>query len=324
MTVVSSPDEIVESDLYVDLEPFVGRDLYLKCEGFNFGGSIKLRTAAAMVNAAERDGALTPDSILVESSSGNLGIALSVIAARRRLKFVCVTDRRCNPTALSMMRALGADVVVVDIPSKTGGLLGARKDHVKELCRSDRRFVWLNQYENPANWTAHYEGTAVEIAKDFPDLDVLFVGTGTWGTLMGCIRYFQENMGGARVVAVDSQGSVNLGGESGPRLIPGLGASIPAPAVDLDSIDDTVHVTERDTIRTCRALSSRGFLFGGSTGTVVSGAMEWLGVNDPSRALKSLAIAPDLGERYIDTIYNDQWVIKNFDERTLQAMTWAV
>jgi N-(2-amino-2-carboxyethyl)-L-glutamate synthase len=323
MPVVTSPDELIELDIYVHLRPMLHRDLYLKCEGFNFGGSIKMRAAAAMVAAAERDGLLCPDSILVESSSGNLGVALSVIAASKRFEFTCVTDQHCNRTTVELMRALGTRVIVIDQPDPVDGLLGARKAHVRQLCRSDNRYVWLNQYENPANWQAHYENTAPAIAKRFPDLDVIFVGTGTGGTLMGLARYFREHADAVRIIAVDVRGSVNLGGPADLRHIPGLGSSVVAPGLDLAIVDDTIYVTESDTVRACRSLTASGFLFGGSTGTVVSGAMAWLGTNDHHRRLTSLAIAPDLGERYLGTVYDDQWVAETLGPKAVEAEVWA-
>jgi cysteine synthase A len=323
MPIISAPDELINSDVYVDLRSLLGRELYLRCEGFNFGGSVKMRAAAAMVAAAERDGWLRPDTILVESSSGNIGIALSVVAASRGLRFTCVTDPRCNPGALRAMAALGATVVVIDVPDPVSGLLGARKAYVRQLCRTDRRHLWLNQYENPAIPRAHYENTAVAIGRQFPDLDVLFVGAGTGGTLMGCARYFREHARSVRVVAVDVVGSANLGGAAGPRFIPGLGASTVAPALDLDVVDDAVYVSETDTIRACRTLCARGFLFGGSTGTVLTGAVDWLGRHDPSRELRSVAIAADLGDRYLDTVYDDEWVAGTFGHQAVEPMAWA-
>ena len=143
--------------------------MFLKIEGFNFASSIKLKAAAEMVKTAERDGTLTPDSILVESSSGNLGVALSMLTANKGYRFVCVTDSRCNPATMRLMRVLGADVHVVTEPAADGsGLLGARLAHVRELCASDDRYLWLNQYANPANPRAHYRTTAPAIAQQFP------------------------------------------------------------------------------------------------------------------------------------------------------------
>ncbi|HYH29887.1 MAG TPA: 2,3-diaminopropionate biosynthesis protein SbnA [Pseudonocardia sp.] len=307
MPVISVPHAYNEDRLYVDLRPIVGRSLFLKCEGFNFAGSIKLKAATEMVEDAERRGALKPGSVLVESSSGNLGVALSMIAASKGYRFLCVTDARCNLSTRRLMEALGTQVHIVVEPDPVGGFLGARIDFVRALCASDPRYVWLNQYTNPGNWEAHYRRTAPAIAREFPQLDVLFVGAGTTGTLMGCARWFREWQRPVRIVAVDSVGSVAFGGPPGRRMIPGLGTSIRPPLLDESFVDDVVRVAEADTVRACHRLAGRGFLFGGSTGTVVSGAMDWFERND-ARGLTAVAIAPDLGERYLDTVYQSNWL----------------
>jgi len=305
--VITVPQAFNEDELFVDLEPIVGQSLFLKCEGFNFAGSIKLKAAAEMVEAADRQGVLRPDSVLVESSSGNLGVALSMIAASKGYRFLCVTDSRCNLATRLLMEALGSEVHIVTEPDPAGGFLGARLDYVRALCASDDRYVWLNQYMNQGNWQAHYRTTAPAIARQFPQLDVLFVGAGTTGTLMGCARWFREWHRPVRIVAVDSFGSVIFGGRPGRRMIPGLGMTVRPPLLDEAYVDDVVRVEEADAIRACHRLARRGFLFGGSTGTVVSGAMDWLSRHDPS-GLTAVAIAPDLGERYLDTIYQTNWI----------------
>jgi len=238
VSVISAPEAFNEEELYVDLGSIFAHPLFLKCEGFNFAGSIKLKAAAEMVEAADRDGVLRPDSILVESSSGNLGVALSMIAASKGYRFLCVTDSRCNLSTRLLMEALGSEVHVVSDSDAAGGFLGARLDYVRRLCASDDRYVWLNQYTNQGNWQAHYRTTAPAIARQFPQLDVLFVGAGTTGTLMGCARYFEHWHRPVRIVAVDSVGSVTFGGPPARRV----------------------------------------------------------------------AIAPDLGERYLDTIYQTNWI----------------
>lgn len=306
MPVISAPQDFHEEDLYVDLLPMFGRSLFLKCEGFNFAGSIKLKAAVRMLDAAEREGRLTPDSVLVESSSGNLGLALSVIAANRGFQFLCITDSRCNLATRRMMAALGATVHVIAEPDADGGFLGARLDYLRALCASDRRYVWLNQYANQNNWRAHYERTAPAILNQFPDVDVLFVGAGTTGTLMGCARFFRSRPDPVRIVAVDSVGSVTFGGPPGPRMIPGLGTSVRPALLDESYVDEVVMVPEPDTVHTCRRLAARGFLFGGSTGTVVSGALSWF-AEHPDWQGVAVAIAPDLGERYLDSVYRSNW-----------------
>jgi len=306
--IISAPQDFHVDDLYVDLDGVLGRSLYLKCEAFNFAGSVKLKAAAEMVAAAERSGLLDRDSTLIESSSGNLGIALSMIAASKGYKFVCVTDSRCNLATKRLMESLGSQVHTITEPDPTGGFLGARISYVSRLCASDNRYVWLNQYANPNNWRAHYRRTAPAISRRFPELDVLFVGAGTTGTLMGCARWFREFAPKVRLVAVDSIGSVTFGGPPSQRMIPGLGTSVRPAQLDESFVDDVLHVAEPDTVRMCHRLANRGFLFGGSTGTVVSGALRWLQLHDPGHELTSVAISPDLGERYLDTVYQENWL----------------
>ena len=314
--VISVPQDFNEEELYVDLRSIFGLSLFLKCEGFNFAGSIKLKAATEMVDAAERAGVLTAGSVLVESSSGNLGVALSMIAASKGYRFLCVTDARCNLSTRRLMEALGSKVHVIVEPDTNGGFLGARIDYVRTLCASDAEYVWLNQYTNPDNWKAHHRKTAPAIAAAFPRLDVLFVGAGTTGTLMGCARYFREWHRPVRVVAVDSVGSVTFGDAPGRRMIPGLGTSVRPALLDESYVDDVVLVDEADTIRACHRLARSGFLFGGSTGTVVSGAMGWLAQHNAGE-LTAVAIAPDLGERYLDTVYQSNWLRDLYGEEVL-------
>ena len=316
--IISHPHEFNVDDLYVDLRSTFGRSLYLKCEGFNFAGSIKLKAASEMIEAAERDGLLRPDSILIESSSGNLGVAMSMIAAAKGYRFLCVTDSRCNRATRALIESMGSQVHVITATDAKRGPLAARLDYVKKLCASDARYLWLNQYANPGNWGAHYRRTGPAIARRFPQLDVLFIGAGTSGTLMGCARYFSHWRRPVRIVAIDSVGSTTFGGPAGRRLIPGLGTSVRPPQLDESYVDEVRWIEETDTIRTCHHLASRGFLFGGSTGTVVSGAISWLEERDArDRQLTAVAIAPDLGERYLDTVYNPDWVETHYGEDVL-------
>jgi N-(2-amino-2-carboxyethyl)-L-glutamate synthase len=307
MPVISTPQEFNVDDLYVDLRTLSGHPLYLKCEGFNFAGSIKLKAATEMVATAVRNGQLRPGDTLVESSSGNLGVALSLVAASQGYGFLCVTDTRCTLAARQLMQSLGTQVHVVTEPHPEEGLLGARIRFVERM-RRERGYVWLNQYANPGNAMAHYLTTGPEILKSFPEVEVLFIGAGSTGTLMGCSRYFRENRPSVRIVAIDSVGSVTFGTPAQPRMLPGLGTSVRPPLLDESILDEVVHVAEIDTVRACRMLVRHGFLFGGSTGTVISGAMDWLSRNAPDDDLSAVAISPDLGDRYLDTIYHDQWI----------------
>ncbi|MFJ8625994.1 2,3-diaminopropionate biosynthesis protein SbnA [Kitasatospora sp. NPDC093550] len=319
MPIISAPHEFNEHDLFVDLRATLGVPLFLKCEGMNFAGSIKQKAAVSMIEAAERAGRLREDSVLVESSSGNLGVALSLIAASKGYAFLCVTDSRCNLTTRRLMEVFGARVHTVTEADPVTGLLGARLAHVRRLVEEDDRYVWLNQYQNPENWGAHYRWTAPAIAGQFPELDVLFVGAGTTGTLMGCARWFKEHRPGVRIVAVDSVGSVSFGGPAAPRWIPGLGSGVRPAMLDEEYVDEVRMVEEVDTVRMCHRLAARGFLLGGSTGTAVAGAAAWLADHDPEGRLTAVTLSPDLGERYLDTVYQTNWVQGIYGSTALPA-----
>lgn len=321
MPIVDAPEQFNQEDLYLDLHSTMDLPVYLKCEGFNFAGSIKLKAATEMVDAAERQGLLSSDSILIESSSGNLGVALSMIAANRGYAFECVTDARCNLATRLLIEAMGSTVKVITEEHPERGLLGARLDYVRERCESDPRYVWLNQHANPNNWKAHYRVTAPAIARRFPKLDVLFIGAGTTGTLMGCARYFRQTHPGVTIVAVDSVGSVTFGVPAGLRMIPGLGAGVRPLLLDESLVDHVVHVPEAETVKVCHQLARAGFMFGGSTGTVIAGARRWLAHHPPRGQVTAVAIAPDFGERYLDTLYHTNWVREFYGPDVLDGLS---
>ncbi|MDG4861672.1 2,3-diaminopropionate biosynthesis protein SbnA [Streptomyces sp. T-3] len=311
---VTSPLEFAPDDIFIDLTPSFQRPFFLKCEGFNFAGSVKAKAAQSMVSGAEEAGLLRPGSTIVESSSGSLGVALAALAAERGYTFVCVTDSRCTDRHLRTMRSYGAEVVVVTEPDPVEGLLGARIRRVHELCRTIPGALWLNQYANDNNWRAHYRSTGPAIVRAFPDVDFLFIGAGTTGTLTGCARFFKDVGHPARIVAVDSVGSVTFGGKAGTRHIPGLGTGRRPEIVDESVVDEVLMVPEREAVRMCRSLARRGYLLGGSTGTVLAGARQRLAGEEPG--VLALGISPDLGERYLDSVYDDTWVRSRFGDIT--------
>lgn len=285
--------------------------LYAKIEGLNPAGSIKMKTALGMIANLEASGRIKRDTVLIESSSGSLGVALSIICAERGYKFTCVVDPNASSQNVKMMKALGAEIVVVTQRDANGGFLGTRIAHIKHLVEADGRFLWLNQYANPENPRAHVQTTARSIFERFERLDYLFIGAGTTGTLMGCLGFFQEHSPHTKVVAVDSIGSVTFGNVAGPRHIPGLGTSRRPEVYAPDGIHAFEMVAEVDTIAMCRYLArTNGFLAGGSTGTVLAAVHKWS--KNMAADASVVAISPDLGERYLDTVYDDAWVTQCF------------
>ncbi|MFG3107079.1 2,3-diaminopropionate biosynthesis protein SbnA [Streptomyces tendae] len=296
-----------------------GVDVWLKLEGVNLAGSIKLKAAKRMVENAERSGQLRPGGRIVESSSGSLGVALSMIAAARNYAFTCVVDPNFSDTSLAAVRAFGAQILQVRRADANGGYLQARLALVRQCLERDPELVWLNQYSNQANPAAHEEGTAKSILQHFPQLDYLFVGVGTAGTLMGCAARFRDQSPGTRIVAVDAVGSVTFGGPARPRHIPGLGASTPPPLFAHDHAHRHLRIREIDAIRCCRMLARRyGYLAGGSTGSIVAGVRSLRAEFEPGSVL--VALSPDTGDRYYNTVYDDDWVLSHYGAEALSSI----
>ncbi|HEY6798076.1 MAG TPA: 2,3-diaminopropionate biosynthesis protein SbnA [Kineosporiaceae bacterium] len=293
-----------------------GVDVVLKLEGLNPAGSVKLKTARELVLDAELSGRLGPGRELIESTSGSLGIALAMISAARGYPITLVTDPNANDRAVRYMRALGARIVVVHERDANGGYLQRRIDYIHEQLARDDKLVWLNQYANEANVAAHRKHTITEILTMWGTPDWLFVGAGTAGTLMGCLEGLRRVEAHTRVVAVDSVGSVTFGTPPGRRYIPGLGTSR-RPEIFADSNDLTkVLIPEDDAVRMCRRIArDHGLLLGGSSGTVLAAVAGMAHRIDAGSSV--LAISPDLGERYLDTIYDDAWVVTRLGEAAL-------
>jgi 2,3-diaminopropionate biosynthesis protein SbnA len=309
-----SADSLCLDDVFVELSGYVaGSQVALKIEGFNAAGSIKLKTALGLIADAERRRGLKRGGRVVESSSGNLGVALGIVCAVRGYRFTCVTDPNASSSHLAIMRRLGVQVVVVDRRDEQGGYLGQRLKYIEERLREDPELIWTNQYANTANSNAHYELTAAAILREFNRVDYLFVGAGTTGTLMGCVRRFREKSPATEIVAVDAAGSVTFGFAAGPRRIPGLGTSLRPPLYDPVGVDSVILIEEFDAIETCRSLAATyGLLVGGSTGSVLAAVRRY--ATQIPRGSTVVAISPDLGDRYIDMIYDDKWVQKNYGQ----------
>ncbi|MDU8182800.1 2,3-diaminopropionate biosynthesis protein SbnA, partial [Pseudomonas syringae pv. actinidiae] len=299
----------------------VGPDFFLKMESLNPAGSIKLKTAVGLVNDVQARGLLGPQTTLIESSSGNLGVALAMICAERGIPFTCVVDPNSSSHNIRMMRSYGTRVIQVEIPDANGGFLGTRIALIREKVASDPRYVWLNQYENAANPRAHARTTAHSISRHFGHVDYLFVGAGTTGTLMGCLQHFQRHHPTTKIIAVDSVGSVTFGTPASRRFIPGLGTSQRPPIFNADGIHSLEMVPEAHAVAMCRILArSKGMLVGGSTATVIAAVHAWRERIEPGTVV--VALSPDWGERYLDTLYDDQWVEQRFGREVL-SMTLA-
>jgi N-(2-amino-2-carboxyethyl)-L-glutamate synthase len=291
-----------------------------KCERFNPAGSIKDRAALSMVTRALAEGDLVPGvSTVVESTSGNLGIALAQICNFYGLDLILVTDPKVTAQNAALMRAYGARLEMVDQRDpETGEYLPVRLRRVRELLGSTPRAWWPDQYGNLSNPAAHH-ATMGEIVASLADrIDYLFLAAGTCGTLRGCAEYIQGNNLPIRVIAVDSVNSAIFGDPAAwerghARRIPGHGAAV-APALLRDGLADRViKVTDAECVAGCRELLAReSILAGGSSGAVISALRRSASWIEPGATC--VALLPDGGDRYLDTIYSDAWVAENIED----------
>ncbi len=298
--------------MFLRLTDLIDPPVHLKIESYNPAGSIKLKPAVRMITALEDERRLAPGSELIESSSGNLGVALAMVSAQRGYRFTCVTDPMSSPANRKLIEAYGGRVIVVTERDENDGFLQTRLRLIRDMLVANPKLIWLNQYANPNNVRAHAETTAPEIFTSFPRVDWLFVGAGTTGTLMGCLRYVRAHAPATRVVAVDTEGSTTFGGPAKRRHIPGLGTSRTPEITILDEIPEVVVVPETETVWMCHRYARRGLLFGGSTGTVLAGVDRY-GAEIAADAVV-VAVSADLGERYLDTVYDPDWIADHFGQ----------
>lgn len=307
--IVESPLELIFRDLFYRLKGFAGEnDVFLKLEGFNVTGSIKVKTAIGLLEDLERRGLAKPhETVIIESSSGNLGVALAMVCAIKGYQFICVTDSNATRANIRGMQLYGAEVIVVDERDSAGGFLETRFKIIDDLLNTHTNAVWLNQYDNVANKDVHAEQTGKEIAREFDHVDWVFIGAGTTGTLGGVSECLRRAFPNVKIIAVEPLGSVTFGGKPGKRNIPGVGTSVRPKIADYSNPDRVVSIAEARTVETClQFVKDYNLLVGGSTGTVLAAIKELAVEFAPGD--KIVAISADLGEKYMDTVYNPDWV----------------
>ncbi|MGI9242679.1 MAG: 2,3-diaminopropionate biosynthesis protein SbnA [Verrucomicrobiales bacterium] len=300
------------------------RDVHLKLEGHNPGGSVKDRTAIGLIESLEATGELREGGRLIESSSGNLAISLALLARDRGYRFTAVVDPCVTAENIRRLEALGAEMRIVESPDKTGGYLLNRLSLVQELLAEDPELVWTNQYANAANPRAHYQGTAPEIYRQMDHrVDAVFVAVSTGGTLAGIGRFFRESSPDTRVIAVDARGSVALGGSLGVRKVTGIGSGRRSEFVTPDQYDETIYVGDCEAFAFCRALdAATGIKVGGSSGAVLAACARYLHVHDEVERV--VCVCADRGEHYSSTIFSDSWLAQNdleIDQQHLGAVS---
>lgn len=285
--------------------------IHAKLEFLNPGGSMKDRPALAMLQAAIAAGQLKPGGVVIESSSGNMGIGLAQACAYLGLQLICVVDVKTTTTNQRLLAAYGAQISMVTEPHRlTGEYLDARLERVEELMRLHAGSFRPDQYINKENPGAHCSSTAPEFLQQLGSPpDVIMMATSTCGTVAGFQKFLRESATDVRLVAIDAHGSRLFGGAAGPRNIPGLGCSKESGLLDPDSVE-VMRVDDTDCVLGCQLLAQKeAILAGGSAGGVVVAALRTARtLPEGSRIAVVLA---DRGERYLDTVYSTEWTARH-------------
>lgn len=295
-------------------------EVLAKLEMLNPCGSIKDRPAHYMIERGLADGSISAKSHIIESSSGNLAIALAMVCSMYGLRFTAVVDPKLSPVNRQIIQCYGGNIELVTKKDRQGGYLETRIEQVKRMLREQPDAVWTNQYANKLNWQSHYYGEGEEILRDLDrPVDYLVLGVSTSGTIHGITRRLREAWPAMKVIPVDAFGSVLFGTSPAVRELPGLGASRVPELLKRDELGEAIQIDDYESAIACRQLvEHEGIFAGGSSGSVIA-AIQRLATHllQPARIL---TILPDRGERYLDTVYNDQWLLR-MKERHFTRMT---
>ncbi len=276
-----------------------GAEILAKLEYFNPAHSVKDRIGVAMVDAAERDGLIGPDTIILEPTSGNTGIALAMVAAARGYRSAFTMPDTMSVERRALLRAYGAELILTPgAEGMTGAINKAR-----ELAASDPRYFIPQQFDNPANPQIHRETTAEEIWSDTDGaVDIVVAGVGTGGTITGVGEVLKQRKASVRVAAVEPAASPVLsGGTKGPHPIQGIGAGFVPGNLDVAVIDEVITVANDDAFAVARrAAREEGLLVGISSGAALWAAMQ-LAARPENAGRQIVVIIPSFGERYLST-----------------------
>jgi cysteine synthase A len=270
-----------------------------KLEYFNPLGSVKDRIANAMVEAAERDGLLDAETVIIEPTSGNTGVGLAFVAAAKGYKLVLTMPDTMSVERRNLLSALGAELVLTP---GSGGMKAAI-DKADELAKEYKKAFVPQQFENPANPQVHRETTALEIIRDTESkVDIFVAGVGTGGTITGTGEALKAALPNVKIVAVEPDDSAVISGEGpGPHKIQGIGAGFIPKNLNVDIIDEVFRVKNEDAFQTSQEVASKeGLLVGISSGAALYAATE-IAKRPENKGKNIVVLLPDTGERYLST-----------------------
>jgi cysteine synthase A len=281
------------------LTEHVDAQIVAKLESFNPAHSVKDRIGVAMLDAAEKAQLIGPDTIILEPTSGNTGIALAMVCAARGYKCAFTMPETMSKERRAILRAYGAELVLTPGPDGMPGAIAK----AEELAKEDLRYFVPQQFDNPANPAIHRATTAEEIWSDTDgEVDVVVAGVGTGGTITGVGEVLKERKPSVQMIAVEPAASPVLsGGQKGPHPIQGIGAGFVPAVLDTDIVDEIIAVTNEDAFDLARrAAREEGLLVGISSGAALWAALD-VAARPESSGKLIVVVLPDFGERYLST-----------------------
>lgn len=294
-------------------------NLLAKVEFFNPGGSVKDRIALGIIDEAERSGRLKPGGTIVESTSGNTGVGLAIVAALKGYKTIFVMPDKMSDEKIRLLRAYGSKVVITPTAVEADDPR-SYYSVAKRLVEETPNAILANQYFNPENPKSHYVKTGPELwAQLDGKIDAFVVGMGTGGTITGAGRFFKEKNPNIQIVGVDPIGSILYDLHRGKKdveaegyKIEGIGEDILPDTLDLSVVDEVVQVNDKESfLMTRRLVREEGIFCGGSCGSAVAGALKYIRAHDLGPDKNVVVVLPDSGSRYLSKIFNDDWMREN-------------
>lgn len=286
--------DLIGNTPMISLDKIGYKNVYVKLEKYNPAGSIKDRIALSMVEGAERKGILNKESVLVEATSGNTGIALSMIGSLKGYKVIIVMPETMSVERRTLMKAYGAELILTD------GSLGMKGsiEKMNKLLSENSNYISLKQFDNEYNPLAHYETTGVEIYNQVKDIDIFVCGVGTGGTISGVGKYLKEQNPNIKVVAVEPEGSPVISkNKKGSHKIQGIGAGFIPKNYNENVVDEVMTITDEESYEGVRIMAQKeGILVGISSGANIYAALKLCEMY-PDK--KIVTVAPDGIDKYM-------------------------
>lgn len=286
--------ELIGNTPIISLDKIGYKNVYVKLEKYNPGGSIKDRIALSMIEGAEKRGVLKEGSVLVEATSGNTGIALAMAGNLKGYKVVIIMPETMSIERRQLVKAFGAELILTEGSKGMNGTI----EKLQELLKENDNYVSLGQFENEDNPKVHYDTTGPEIYKEVPDVNVIIAGIGSGGTISGAGKFLKEKNENVEVIGIEPKASPLITEKkAGPHKIQGIGANFIPKNYDKDIVDEVITVSEEDAFEMVRFFANKlGILVGISSGANVFAAIE-LSKKYPNK--KIVTVAPDGADKYM-------------------------